>query len=300
MDQIEQFSIIQKIMAENAQDHITRVPLYAKIEEILKRPLLTYFTSLVYPVMIDDSDVDMIGGLLQGMDLSHGLVLMVSTHGGDGLAAERIIRTCKSFSGTHDFWVIVPGKAKSAGTMICFGAAKIIMTPSSELGPIDPQIMHRNVNGDEFPVSAISEVNTYQDLFKRAVSETGRLEPYLQQLSNYDATKIASYVTAIELSKDIAIKALTQGMMNGKTPEEISASIELFLSPEATKTHGRPIFYEEAEKCGLNIEQLELTSELGASVYELYVRLKMFSESRAVKVVESTNSSVHVPLQVRS
>ena len=184
--------------------------------------------------------------------------------------------------------------------MICFGAAKIIMTPSSELGPIDPQIMHRNVNGDEFPVSAISEVNTYQDLFKRAVSETGRLEPYLQQLSNYDATKIASYVTAIELSKDIAIKALTQGMMNGKTPEEISASIELFLSPEATKTHGRPIFYEEAEKCGLNIEQLELTSELGASVYELYVRLKMFSESRAVKVVESTNSSVHVPLQVRS
>ncbi|GAH14065.1 unnamed protein product, partial [marine sediment metagenome] len=44
------------------------------------------------------------------MDLSKGLALIINSPGGSGLAAERIINVCRSYSGTEEFWAIVPNK----------------------------------------------------------------------------------------------------------------------------------------------------------------------------------------------
>ena len=88
--------------------------------------------------MIDDSDSTMIEEVLRNLDLSNGLALIINSPGGDGLAAERIINVCRKYSKTNEFWAIVSDKAKSAATMVCFGASKILMSETSELGPIDP------------------------------------------------------------------------------------------------------------------------------------------------------------------
>jgi ClpP class serine protease len=132
--------VISRIMAERNQGQETRIPFFEKIEEILGIPIITFFTSFRFPVGIEDSDVDMLAGFLQMLDLSKGFALMINSPGGDGIAAERMINVAKNFSGTGEFVVIVPGKAKSAATMISLGASKIYMGPTSELGPIDPQI----------------------------------------------------------------------------------------------------------------------------------------------------------------
>jgi len=47
--------------------------------------------------------------------------------GGDTLAGERVVNICRAYSGTGDYWALVPGRAKSAATIICMGASKIIM-----------------------------------------------------------------------------------------------------------------------------------------------------------------------------
>ena len=39
-----------------------------------------------------------------------------------------------------DFEIIVPGKARSTGTLMCLGANRIIMTKQATLGPIDPSV----------------------------------------------------------------------------------------------------------------------------------------------------------------
>ena len=132
--------VISRVQTEQLQGHPTRVEILSKLETLIGRPLVTFFTSFQYPVMIEDTDADMLEGVLQQMDLTDGLALCISSPGGDSLAAERIINICRSYSKTGDYWTIVPGKAKSAATMVCFGAAKILMGPTSELGPIDPQI----------------------------------------------------------------------------------------------------------------------------------------------------------------
>lgn len=286
--------VITRVMAERSQQHETRKELFKKLEDVLQRPVVAYFTSFRYPVAVDDSDADMLEGLLQAMDLSKGLALVISSPGGDGVASERIIKVCRSYSGTGEFWAIVPGKAKSAATMICMGASKIFMGPASELGPVDPQIW---IADDSHPtsMSACHVVESYKTLFESAVNEQGRLEPYLQQLEKYSANLIKHYESIIELSKDISIKALKSGMMKGKTDEDIENSIDVFLKPETTKSHGRPIFRDVARDSGLIIEDIDTKSDFGKLIYELYIRAKFAADSEVSKLIEGKIDSVHVP-----
>src|SRR5260370_31442730 len=93
---------------------------------------------------MDENDCEMlVSGLKKTPNLAKGLVLMISSPGGDTLAAERVVNICRAYSGTGDYWALVPGRAKSAATIICMGASKIIMAAPSELGPVYPQIIKK-------------------------------------------------------------------------------------------------------------------------------------------------------------
>lgn len=283
--------ILQKVKEEQFQGHSTRKDLYGIIEKELNLPIISFFTSFLYPVMIENSDADMLEGILHKYDLKEGFILFLSSPGGSGLAAERIIKVCREHSGKIGYQVIIPGKAKSAATMICLGANKIIMGNTSEVGPIDPQISFvENDKPKTFSVHNI--VKSYNQLFEEAVKTKGNLQPYIQQLEHYDSREIEEYKNAIALSGDIAVKALKTGMLNEKTETEIKKSIKDFLSPEKVKVHARSIYAEEAKKCGLNIEIIDLKSNLWQIIYELYVRLdNCVSTNNVVKCIESKDYS---------
>jgi Serine dehydrogenase proteinase len=286
----EESLVIQRVMTEQNQGHETRRAIFSALEQELKKPILSFFTSFRYPVMIENADADMLEGILQKMDLSNGLVLVISSPGGDSLAAERIINVCRSYSNTGEYWSIVPGKAKSAATMVCFGSSKIIMGATSELGPIDPQLT-LSEHGEVKRFSVYNIVESYDDLFLRAVKEKGNLQPYLQQLANYDEREIKEFRAAISLSEDIAIRTLASGMMKDVSEKEIKKKIEIFLTPQRTKTHGRPIYKEEAATCGLKIESRDVKDKFWELVYELYIRTNNFVSTKAAKCIESANYS---------
>jgi hypothetical protein len=286
--------VIQRFMDEQGQGHRTRVPLFKKLEEIFGKPIVSFFTSFVYPVAMEDQDVDMLAGILQMMDLSKGAIIVVSSPGGDGLAAERMINVCRTFSKTGTYDVIVPGKAKSAATMFCFGANKIIIGPTSELGPVDPQVRIMEGGVPKY-ISAHHIVTSYDELFKGAVGEKGNLEPYLQQLGNYNTSVIKAYRSAISLSKSITIQALKSGMMPDKTEDEIGSCMKVFLNPENTQTHGRPIFLKNTKECGLSAEGIDPNSETWMLIYELYIRTNAFVSSIVSKCIESKEHSFAAP-----
>lgn len=284
--------VVSQVMGEQAQDPSTRKQLLVKLEEELKRPVVSFFTSFSYPVMIEDKDADMLEGLLQKMDLSRGLALVLNSPGGDGLTAERIINLCRSYSKTGEYLAIVPAKAKSATTMICFGSSKIIMGPASELGPVDPQRIEvdpKTKRANWFSVFNI--IKSYEDLFKRATKEKGNLEPYLQQLARYDSRVIEEMKAALSLSEDIAIKYLGSGMMKGLRNNKIKEKIRIFLTPERTKAHGRPIYRDEAKRCGLKIEAKNVDEKIWQLIYELYLRTDFFVSGRASKTIETKNNA---------
>jgi hypothetical protein len=282
--------VINQVLNERNQSHETRKQIFVELEKELGRPVISFFTSFMFPVNIEDTDAVMLEGFLQKADLSKGFALFISSPGGNGLSAERIINICKSYSGTGEFWTIVPGKAKSAATMICLGSSKIIMAPSSELGPIDPQI---TIYEDKTPkrFSVFNIVKSYDGLFQRAIGTKGNIQPYLQQLAYYDERDIEEFRAMLSLSEDIAIRCLKDGMLKGLTLKQIKQKIEMFLSPAKTKTHGRPIFRDEASKCGLNIEKIDVKSKLWSLANELYVRTDYYVSSLVSKCVECKHYS---------
>lgn len=291
--------VIAQVQQEQTQNAATRRHLFRNLEKELDgRSVVSFYTSLSInrPASIEDSDVDIIEGVLRELDLSKGLALIINSHGGYGEAAERIINVCRSASGTGEFWAIVPSKAKSAATMICFGASKILMGASSELGPIDPQLTVIEDNKKK-RFSVWNLVEGYKDLFKKALKEKGNLEPYLLQLKAYDARDIKEWETAIELAEDIAVRSLATGMMKGQTEKDIRKKIHMFLTPEEKKSHGRPIYHEEAATCDLAIDKFDPNGKLGRLIYELHVRTANFVRTRAYKCVESKSDGFSAPFE---
>ncbi len=276
------------------QGHESRLPLFRRVEkEFGGRTLVTYFTSFTYPAPISDDDCEMLQSVLQAIDLSKGLVLMISSPGGDGLAAERIVNICRAYSGTGDYWALVPGRAKSAATIICMGASKIFMAPSSELGPVDPQIIRKE--GDGYRVySAHSLVQGYDKIFSDAVKTKGNLEPFIMQLQKYDHREIQNYKSSIALSESLAVKILSTGMCKGRSVADISKKIRMFIQPDAgTVVHGRPIYSQEAVECGLKVEPLDVNSPTWRPIYELYSRTNRYVSTYARKAVESRTEAYY-------
>jgi len=173
--------------------------------------------------------------------------------------------------------------------MICLGASEIMMGKTSELGPVDPQIVIEE-NNELKCFSLYNIVKSYKSVFNRAVNSKGNLQPYLQQLSYYDAREIEEYISMCSLSRDIVVKTLKTGMLLGLNETEIRKKMEIFLTPKKVKVHGRPLYYDDIENCGLNIKMQDLKTDLWKLIYELYYRLNnTVSHDDTAKVIEDEN-----------
>lgn len=150
---------ITTLTNEINQHEQKRQELLREIGGLVGHTAVAFFTSFRYPVMIEEVDADMIEEILQVTDLRKGLCLVLGSPGGDALAAERIVRICREYSRDR-FEVIVPRRAKSAATMITFGANKIYMTPTASLGPIGTQVLKKEPEGETNQYSAHSIIKT--------------------------------------------------------------------------------------------------------------------------------------------
>lgn len=270
-----------------------RQAIMRQIEKEIGRRVVSLYTSFLYPVIIDDSDAAILDGILQAMDLSSGLTLILSSPGGSGVSAERIINVCRVYS-NGNFEVIVPGMAKSAATMICLGAQSIIMSDTSELGPIDPQVFV-TTGGKENYMPANVVIESYESLLKEAVATKGRIEPYLQLLSQYDPAEIRQFKEAQALGDDIAKCALQTGMMKGKG-DKVGGAVRFFSDPTRRKTHERPIFWQEAQKAGLTIAHVSNRSKLWLLISDLQQRADLVVSTHFSKIIETCDQEFGVPV----
>ena len=284
------------VLEQITQGLPTRSELYRSIEceSGLEKDcrLVSFFTSFVFPVGIIDQDADMLEDVLRAtLGPDDELLLMINSPGGDLLAAERIVNICRSYSANGRYSVVVPKSAKSAATMVALGAHQIFMGPTSELGPIDPQVLMTLAGDGPRLVPAHEVIESYDELMTRAEETEGQLAPFLQQLERYDATKIRNIKSVQALCESIAVRTLRTGMMSKHQHKYIANKIKPFTDPSHTGVHGRPIYPPAAQKCGLNIEVQDLRSELWKNVWNLYVRLDSVTSSSSGKIVESSDSS---------
>jgi hypothetical protein len=272
-----------------------RRPLILGLEELLGSRVLTFFTSFFHPeAQIDDSDVEMVESLLNTERSGKPLILIINSPGGQALAAERLVSVCRAYS-KGKFEVLVPHMAKSAATMVCFGANKIHMSGTAELGPVDPQIAYKTNPEDEDQswISAEEYIRSYDKLIKLAsAGKSAKIEPFLQQLARFDDRYVERLRSLQRLSADISVRLLKNGMLSNKTDNQIKKAIDIFLIQKRTSSHGRMITMNEARRCGLKIEEIDLDSQLWEKVWELYIRSNWVVTNRSKKLIETGKSAV--------
>ena len=117
-----------------------RIELYKELEEKRGSKLLVYITG-DRQGMETQIARDVIDYFIEHLDVigsTRKISLLLYTQGGNTLAAWNIVNLIRQFC--DEFEVIVPSKAHSAGTLMCLGANKILMTKQATLGPIDPSV----------------------------------------------------------------------------------------------------------------------------------------------------------------
>ena len=284
------------VKEEIHQGYNLRKSLFPKISKHFEnRYVVSFYTRFDSRIGNNDYDAEMLNTLLGGSNKAKKakLLLMINSPGGDPLAAEKIIKVLSEFSG-NDYWVIVPGVAKSAATMICLGASRIILSPISELGPIDLQVDR----GGSSLASTYSIITAYDKLMEKGINlgQDRRIEPILQQLQEFRASEIEYFRRVNNLSSDIAEKVLKRGMLKDSTIEEIKELIKIFIDPEKSKVHGRPIYYSDLKevdgKGSFSLQLVDMTSSVWRDLTEYHTRATThFQVSKTGKILESEENS---------
>lgn len=259
--------------------------LIRKIQRQTNRKLLTYCGLFAHPGgIITNEDAESIESILRSCDLSkfQGLDLMINSPGGMPEAAGDIIRVCKTY--TTSFRVIVPNMAMSAATLLAMGSDRIVMSDTSKLGPIDPQMVYQTKEG-AFMRAAQSFIQAFGSLVQEAnqlSAANQTVTAHLHLLTKQDPSWIVECVRARKATEQLAIRVLKNGMLNGKTDAEVAEVASKFLKKGDAESHGTRISPEEALNMGLNIERVARDSEYWNLVWQLYVRLDHYTRSKGL------------------
>ena len=142
-------------------DRYARQRLICEIQKEVERFVICYVAGARTEITRDD--VPGFVDLLCRIEPDRNVDLMLHSGGGDIDAAEKFITMVRDKVRNGALRVIVPHYAKSAATLMALGADSIVMSDSSELGPIDPQVPLRDGQGAWVRYSAYS----YLEAFRR-------------------------------------------------------------------------------------------------------------------------------------
>ncbi len=178
-----------------------------KISEIRKRDVLVFASDLSKrnsEILINYPDLLPIEDQLEYLDGTK-LDLILETPGGSGEISEDIVKLLRVKY--KEVAVIVPGSAKSAGTIIAMSADEILMGKTSALGPIDAQMFWE---GKVFSADAL--LDGFKKI-KTEVAETNQLNlAYIPMLQNISLGDLENAQNA----KDFSIKLVKEWLVKYK------------------------------------------------------------------------------------
>jgi hypothetical protein len=205
--------------------------------------------------------------LLHNVPPNQNVDLLLHTAGGDIDAAEKLINLVHSTVGEGTLRVIIPDFAKSAGTLMALGAKKILMSDSSELGPIDPQITKDDGNGRRVSQSVLCFLGAY-----KAHSEAVKRDPTdavsTLMLERFDPATVKMYETVRSRARVFAETQLTRWMQPTRVP--FSKIAEDLMDPVRWQSHGQMIGWQDAQQIGLEVEYLDPRSPEWQRYWQLY------------------------------
>jgi Serine dehydrogenase proteinase len=246
-------------------------------DALIGRADTAYFNDLLYPVTTNSS-----------------LDLLLHTPGGDIDAAEKLMSILRMRVGVGRLRVIVPDFAKSAGTLMAIGADEVVMSDTSELGPIDPQVTLSDGDGNRTtPVQAY--LDAYEQLSKRLQADPEDIAARLL-FSKLEPDRIVHFQAVKARARLFAEAQLRRGMCR-ETGNVTSIAARL-LDTKEWPSHGQVINAEEAAGIGITVRRLTAVDPVWDACWRLYClqRLavkddqKIFESEFATLIVDPSTS----------
>jgi hypothetical protein len=263
------------------------------IQNLTGRVLICYVSGK--HASIDRDDAIGFVDLIHNIQPDCNLDLMLHTGGGDIDAAEKIISIVRAKVGTGSLRVVIPDYAKSAGTLIALGADTIVMSDTSELGPIDPQITLSDASGNRISTPVLSYIEAFR-IHSTALAANPNDIVAQVMLGKFDPARLVLFKAAVERATRFAENQLKHGMF--RDHGNWSAAASQLLDPTRWQSHGQMISWSDAvhESIGLTVEYLKPESKTWQQFWELYTlqRLavkdeqKLFESEYASLVIDSS------------
>ncbi len=249
----------------------------AAIQAVTGRKLISYVAE---SAALTREDVVPLMDLLHRIPVDSHIDLLLHTAGGDIDAADKIVRILRKRVGAdHELRVIVPDHAKSAGTLIAIGADWIVMSESSELGPIDPQIVTRDASGQTSQRPAHAYVDGYEALVNtindpKSYEDGKRTDAEQLLLSKCDPAMLDLCRQALRRSRQLAEDLLRQGMLREEASYTTVAG-DLTNNERWLSQHGAVIDSNDAQTLGLHVQYMEPDDELWQAFWRLYCEQRL-------------------------
>lgn len=232
---------------------------------------------------------------------SDDIDVIIETPGGFAETVEDMVELIRS---SHNrVGMIIPGMAKSAGTIFSMAGDEILMSKSSSLGPIDPQVVS---NGKRFSADAFIDG---LEKIKNEVVETGRLNPtYIPMLQTLSPGEIQGFENAQNFSKMLVKKWLTnykfKYWVNHSSTGAAVTQIEKETRAEeiAAKlcrhsdwlTHSRSIRIKDLHEMRLEVTDYSSIPDLKDAIDRYYTLLRItFDNTGIYKIFETCNSQIY-------
>jgi hypothetical protein len=270
-----------------------RQDLIAEIQRHTGRKLICYVAE---SAALTRDDVVPLMDLLHRIPLGSDIDFLLHTNGGDIDAADKIVRILQRRVGADArLSVVVPDCAKSAGTLIAIGADLIVMSDSSELGPIDPQIVSRDPSGNTTQRPAHAYVDGYDALVRKiddsaSYEDGNRTDAEQLLLSKCDPAMLDLCRQALKRSRQLAEALLKKGMLRDGNWTSVAG--RLTDNDRWLTQHGAVIDSEDAQSMGLKVEYLAPDSELWQAYWRLYCEQRLAVVPDSTKLLESDYASL--------
>jgi hypothetical protein len=265
-----------------------RQALIREIQETTDSKLLCYTAGVLAPIDREDvvCFVDLLHNVLHGQSID----LLLHTGGGDIDAAEKLMTMIRKKASTSQVRVVVPDYAKSAGTLIALGADRILMSDASELGPIDPQVIRADHNGNRMRHSVKNYLDAYSE-HQKALADNPDDVTARMMLSKLDPETVHLFKGIMARATKCAEKQLRQGMM--KESGNWTLAVSALLYAPQFQTHGQPISWEDAAdpSIGLTVDYHAPDDELWLKYWQLYC-LQALAVGDTQKLFESEIVSI--------
>lgn len=222
--------------------------------------------------------------LIYDADPGQDLHFLLYTPGGDGETAVRLVRSAQARC--RKLTVVVPDLAKSAGTLLALGAHHILMGPTSDLGPVDPQFQLP----DGSLASAKAIIAAVEEASEKVQQAPDTYPIHASLLSDVTALMLQQARAALARSDDLLEEALRSNP--DRTDEDVAALRRALKQPLIGKPQSHDAIFgaQEAVAAGLPVLQADPRSKQWEIIWRLWAKYfalwsRVYEGERASKVM---------------